>query len=51
VTVVSRPDRFVAVDFAPPKAAGRFDVRIAALLIAVLLAGVLVVGVTQLLLR
>jgi len=51
VTVVSRPDRFVAVDFAPPRAAGRFDARIVAVVTAVLLIGVLVVGVTQLLLR
>jgi hypothetical protein len=48
---VSRPDRFVAVDFAPPRPAGRPYGRIAAVAVAVLLIGVLVVGVTQLLLR
>jgi hypothetical protein len=48
---VSQPDRFVAVDFAPPRLAGRPYLRIAAAVVALLLIGLLVVGVTQLLLR
>jgi hypothetical protein len=48
---VSQPDRSVGIDFAPPPPAERRYVRIGAAAIAVLLLGVLVVGVTQLLLR
>jgi hypothetical protein len=51
VTIVSQPDRFVAVDFAPPRRAGRPYIRIAAAALALMLIGGLVVGVTQLLLR
>jgi len=48
---VSRPDDFVGIDFAPAAPAGRRHLRIAAAAIGVLLLAVLVVGVTQLLLR
>jgi hypothetical protein len=48
---VSQPDRFVGVDFAPPAPAGRPYLRIAAAGLALLLIVVLVVAVTQLLLR
>jgi hypothetical protein len=48
---MSQPDDFVAIDFAPPPPAGRWHVRIAAAVIAVLLIGLLVGGVTQLLLH
>lgn len=48
---MSQPDGFVAVDFAPPRAAGRRHVWIATAVIAVLAIGALVVGVTQLLLH
>lgn len=46
-----RPDDFVGIDFAPPPPAGRRNIWIASAVIAVLLIGVLVVGVTQLLLH
>ena len=48
---MSRPDHFVAIDFAPPGPAGPPLVRIAAVAVAVLLIGGLFVGVTQLLLH
>ena len=48
---MSQPNRSVGVDFAPPLPVERQYVRIGAAAIAVLLLGVLVVGVTQLLLR
>ena len=47
---MSQSDRFVAIDFAPPSA-GRRSTRIGAVALAILAFGVLVVGVTQLLLR
>jgi len=48
---VSQPDDLVGIDFAPPRPAGRRHMRIAAAAIGVLLIAVLVIGVTQLLLR
>jgi hypothetical protein len=48
---VSQPDRFVAIDFAPPNPTGLPYLRLVSAVIAVLLIGALVVGVTQLLLR
>jgi hypothetical protein len=48
---VSQPDRFVAVDFAPPRSDRRPQIRIAAAVVAVFILAILVVGVTQLLLH
>jgi hypothetical protein len=48
---VSQPEDFVGIDFAPAGPAGRRHVRIAVAAVGVLLIAILVVGVTQLLLR
>ncbi|HEV3097840.1 MAG TPA: hypothetical protein VG104_11875 [Candidatus Dormibacteraeota bacterium] len=48
---MSRPDPFVAVDFAPPRPIGIPRLRIAAAAAAVVVLIVVVLGVTQLLLR
>jgi hypothetical protein len=51
VTIVSQPDRLVAIDFAPPGPTGHPHLRLVSVAVAVLVIGVLVVGVTQLLLH
>jgi hypothetical protein len=48
---VPRPDDFVAVDFAPPRPAARPHVRLIAGVAAAVVLIVVVLGVTQLLLR
>jgi hypothetical protein len=51
VTAVSRPDHYIGVDFAPPKAASRLRRPLVSLLLVLVALGALTVAVTQLLLR
>jgi len=51
VTAVSRPDHYIGVDFAPPKAANRLRRPLVSLLLVLMALGAMTVAVTQLLLR